>query len=565
MSDKLDKQQRAALMFASTPEDGVRLLAGLPAKDAYDLLFESPEPEKVVALIPAETLYLLLHEIGASDALALLEFASTEQVQSFFDIDCWDRDRLSMPKTRTWMLLLNEIDDESFIRHVREMDLAMLVCFFRQHLDLYKIENIDDEITQDGGGFLTPDGRHLIIYTCGDKHAQLINALLMRTYILDFNFFMLLIEAIYWETTSEVEETAYQERVNRLEYRGFPDFYAALEILATVDVAHFAPPRKLAPPPIAEAPGAPLSGSTYLTRFEHAASLLRRLLAENFLGCDDIAVEIMRLANMAIVADQTSFVEIERVRRLVARTDGFLNIGLQYLAGDELAAGRETLLNVRAIDLHKIGRSLVVALARRARALLPHAALDRRSADRLLLDGPERDLVYGLMQKDLLRLSNGREEFWTELQQVRAAEIQLTVIERFVGLMHDGLGFTPDFVNSLPLIQTNIGNPAELPYRVLFNTFRCHDLLGRTPAPTALSRADLDALAERLVFTAGGRPEFPAAVRATLREWLAAQAGEPVGPLWTIFARFDDRLSAELSRTDLPPHLRHEVLTKVGN
>ena len=112
MSDKLDKQQLAALMDRSSPEDGVQLLAGLPAREACDLLLEHPEPRKVVELIPVEHLYVMMHEIGVEDALVLLDLASPEQVQGFIDIDCWDHDRLSLAKARTWMLLLNETEDQ---------------------------------------------------------------------------------------------------------------------------------------------------------------------------------------------------------------------------------------------------------------------------------------------------------------------------------------------------------------------------------------------------------------------------------------------------------------------
>ena len=54
MTDKLTREDRAKAMATATPEDGVALLAGLSAPDAYRLILEHPQPERVVALMPVE-------------------------------------------------------------------------------------------------------------------------------------------------------------------------------------------------------------------------------------------------------------------------------------------------------------------------------------------------------------------------------------------------------------------------------------------------------------------------------------------------------------------------------
>lgn len=561
MKHELDKQDLATAMQQAEPEDGVKLLAGLPAAAAYDLLLEHPDPEQIVELIPIENLYLMLHEIGVDDALILLELSTPEQVQGFIDIDCWEKDRLSLAKARTWMLLLNELEDEHFMRHLHAMDLALVVLFLRRHVELIKIENPNDEIVQDGAHFLSPDGRYLLQYTCSVEQSRLVNAILMRISRLDLEFFQYLLEAMYWEINSDLEETAYQERFMRMEDRGFPDYYASLEILATVDPDQYLPGKKLGPSEVSMQPGAELSSSTYLTLAERSDSLLRRALAEDFAGRDAVTVEILGVANMVAVAERVSFVDLERVRHIVARTDGFLNIGLQHLAGEGLVEAREALTSYRVVDLHKIGRSLVMRLARRARKILRRASVNGCEPDQLMLDGDERDLVYGLLQQGLSRHADGVEGLWTDLRQVRLAEQRMAVIESLVELMHDHLDFTPDIVSHLPLHRANIREQSELGYRVLFNTFFCHDWLGRKPAPTPLTRADLDALAGRLE-RGDDDPAIPEPRLAEFRRWLEATGVSHVAELEVVLGRYLRGLAADLDRTDLPAHLRHEMLTK---
>jgi len=562
MNDKLSKQERLTAMATATPEDGVQLLAGQAAEDAFALILEHPNPAAIVALLPVQEAYLMLHEIGAEDALALLELSTPEQVQGFIDIDCWDKDRLNQAKTRTWMMLLHELADEAFMHNLREMDLATLVVFFGEHMRVHKIENPDDDIAMDGPAFLTPDRRYLIEFTCRDEYVKMVNALLMRIYKQDFDFFYYLLEAVYWETGPEVEELAYRQRRERMDLRTIPDYYSALEIMTTVDLKTFTPPRKTAPAPLADEPGGRIGSEQFLTRYAHTDSLLRRLLAENFPERDGIALEVMGLANMAVVAHQVSFIDLEKVRQIVATTDGLLNIGLQYLAGDDLPTARQTMIYHRALDIHKIGRTLVVQLARRARSLPQRAAVDGKSPEQLLLDGPERDLALGLLLPHPVRLVEGQEEGWNELVQVRQAETQLDAVEALVDLMHDKLGFTPEFVSHLFLSRANIDQAAELSYRVLFNTFRCHDLLGRTPAPMPLTPADIAAL-NALLETVDGHPSLPAAKRAELEAWVREAVGERAELVVAILDRYQVGLARELADPGINPAFRKHVLVKL--
>lgn len=559
MAHELTRKQRDEAMAKATPEDGVRLLAGLGAIDAFNLMLEHPHPEQVAALVPLENLYLMLHEMGTDDGLILLELASPEQVQGFVDIDCWAKDLLDIPKARTWMMLINETDDEHFLRHLNQLDLSLLVTFFGRHSVVHKFENLDDAIEFDGPGFLTPDNRYLVQYTCSVEQSKLINALVMRIYNLDQELFALLLEAIYWEYGAEVEEQAFQERSSRMDGRGFPDFFAALELMAAVDVEQFVPGKKIGSQFLADEPGAVMSSSTYLTHYEHPDSLLRRALAVDFPGREQVSVEIMGVANMAVVAARVPFFDLEKVRHLVARTDGYLSLGLEYRVGNDEERAREQLRTYRVIDLHKIGRSLVMTQARRAARLFRRIAIDPTSKAKLLIDGPEGDFVQGLLHHEPQQTGQ-HDALWSNQIEVDAAAAAIDAVDALARLMSDVFGFTPATARELDIAATNIPDTAELSYRVLFDTFFCHDLLGREPSLRPLSAADLRDLAALLV-RVGDKLDLPAERHDEFADWLRATAGETDSALlMPIFDRFTRGLVAELARVDLEPRFRSEVL-----
>jgi Family of unknown function (DUF6178) len=564
MSDKPSKIDRVPLMAKATPEEGVALLAGLPALDAFNLALENPNPEKVLGLVPVESMYLMLHEIGTDDALMLLELASPEQIQGFIDIDCWDKDRLDLAKTRTWFLLLNELDDDRFIRDMKAMDLSLLVAFLERQLEVHKIENLDDEIEVEGAAFLTPDNRFLVHYTCSVEQSRLINAIMVRIYDHDPEFFALLFEALYWESGAEIEESAYTERNERLGSRGFPDYFDALELLAVVEVERFKPRKKTARSAASEAPGAHIGSSNYLTHYAHPDSLLRRALTADFAEREDVALEIMGLANMAVVAGRVPFFELEKVRGLVARTDGYLSIGLEYLVGQDEQAARDQLTTYRCLDLHKIGRSLMMRQAHRAKRLLPKVSLDGKSRAKLFIDGPEAETLVGLLEREPQQIVDGHEKVWSSLAQVGEVETTLTRVAKLAEVMAKHFGFTITQILGLPLHGANLHDPAELTYRVLFNTLLCHDLLGLEPTAEPLLPGDLTRLAGELVTDERGRAALPAKQREQMDHWLNTTLGEADAALLApTLNRWVAALVTELARDDISPKFRGQLLVRL--
>jgi len=249
------------------------------------------------------------------------------------------------------------------------------------------------------------------------------------------------------------------------------------------------------------------------------------------------------------------------VRRLVVRTDGYLSIGLEHRVGLDEDEAREQLAVYRCLDIHKIGRSLVMRLVKRARAMLKTIAVDRRSPSQLLVDTPEADVVQALLEREPAYFSEGKQHSWSTLAQIRAVDQILQTVAAFAALMDEGFHFTPGTTQLVDLAGTNVPSPADLSYRLMFNTFRCHDLLGHEPSLEPLSPDDLQAVTALFVPGEDGRPDLPQAEHDKLREWLSATVGETdaarLGPL---LDRFTRGMIAEIARHDLALRYRLEIL-----
>src|SRR5687768_142531 len=77
-----------------------------------EFLLSQPDAAAIVAEMPVQDLYYLVKEVGLADAQELLELATPEQFQSFFDLDAWQRDHFEPADARPWLAALIDAGPE---------------------------------------------------------------------------------------------------------------------------------------------------------------------------------------------------------------------------------------------------------------------------------------------------------------------------------------------------------------------------------------------------------------------------------------------------------------------
>jgi len=542
---KLTFEKSREKVARSAPEEAAGIILRHSWKEAAALVFEHPDPEAVMAAIPAQSAYLLVKQMGEESALDLLELATSAQVQAMFDFECWDKDRLETKPTKMWFRILMAMDHDRFIRHARKMDFTFLVLFCKRHMSVERFEEMLDWDPDTGAEtYIPPDRRHIITYMGNRDEVRFIHEFTQRILRMNMEFYYEIIEALYWELPSDLEEWAYQDRIGRMTERGFPDYFSAIEIFSTVNPEKFRPAAKATASGLSSEEFADADRRRFLQLYEPKGDFLRELIARDFPGRDDVVTEIMAVTNMVSVAHRVSVADAEKVRGVVEATNGYLNIGLEHLSGGVPEKGVGILQEKRLLDVFKIGRSLVFRLGSRARKLLGRATTDGKTAERLMVDSPHRGFLAALLPREPENVSeDGNTAPFRSLDEVRAASARLVHWERMIKVLYEDCGLSPEAVSSIPMLGLNHDLAEALTYKPLFSTAYANDALGRPFAPAPIKAADLPRVYERFTFGTDGRRLSDEAERQFL-EWLSLRDARD---LFFLFEEIFQSLAGELA------------------
>jgi hypothetical protein len=531
--------------------------------DRINAILSNVRAEEVVALMNVEDLYFLVQEVGAEDALAVLELATTEQIGGIFDLEVWTKDRLRVPRMRKWFALLLDMDDERYLAHMRGLDRAMVLAYLRRFVRVHKQDETFDPIESDKVLFVTPDQRYYLEMLRPVEECQNALGLLERAAKLDFGLLYELLEGAYWDLDANLEEQAYEEKVRRLADLGFPDYYSALEILEVRDPRkiRFAP-RVWRSRPAFDVPETP---PAYPVLAAASDSLLDRALARlSDDAAHDVRWEIAYVANRYLVARQVDVGDLAAVKKAVGRVHDLLNIGIEGVCGGSEDTAADTLTRYSVRDPFVLGNSLVQLLARHAKRLTDRLAATWGVPGSHLLDAPYREFLdelqdaeprffLGVMQKGLV----GSRGFAT-IADIRAARHLLRRLDLLAGVF---ARLVPADRFDADLSATNLPDRAELRFAPLFVAGVAHRALGGdfALAPLPLTklgdfvRAAVATTANGWAFSSHHAEEFAASLAA-----LGELDAEAVAQVRPFFEEMLDAAADELGRIspDAPPDPR---------
>jgi hypothetical protein len=191
-------------------------------------------------MLPVQDLFATIKEVGPGDCLEVVELLHPRQVQGFFDLDGWRKDRID-PTT------LGEVDRSAFRGEPRSrLDAAARA---RHRTLVVAREGAHAASTTSRTAktrpkttcrvhIVTPDGRYLVVFDVASANEKLIHGLKSALEHLmgrDMQFVLKLLEAVRWEMPSSLEEEAFRWRNGRLADMGFLDPGEAQLVFAWVD------------------------------------------------------------------------------------------------------------------------------------------------------------------------------------------------------------------------------------------------------------------------------------------------------------------------------------------
>ncbi|MGQ4807703.1 hypothetical protein NKDENANG_01058 [Candidatus Entotheonellaceae bacterium PAL068K] len=370
-------------------------------KQRIDRLLAAPDNQAAVrALSPVE--YTILLKESPETRPALLELAHPQQIRTVLDLDCWCRDRLQSPQVLAWLEDLLNSGHDVFVRVVQELDLELLIATFRQHMRVHMTLPIEEEIEPATYDEVLSNELYRIEFLDPDSP---LNASIERLFnglrMADLGFYHGLMQNVMWGQDSDAEEWAYRWKNGRLQDENFPNYYEARETYCLIDLDQ---PLSASPTPL-HTPGAPENVEktglipSYVWSLTPLGSFLARALTGDFSADtqERLCWEMVYLCNRELVIAQVDFTHAGAVRDSLSRVHAYLNIGLEYLSGEDTQQLVPVLATHSLLTICQVGFTLSMRLRQRALRLQTH--LDHAAGVRRMLSGLTRHVLNGLLDQ----------------------------------------------------------------------------------------------------------------------------------------------------------------------
>ena len=481
----------------------LNLIQATRGRQKHTLLLDAPDPEALVPQLAVQDFYLLVREVGIEDLEEIVALATTEQLTALIDFDGWPGDQLNGPAALRWLELLLNVGDEKFLATLREIDLGLLILMLAKQFTILHApgdihdEDLNFEVTRGNGGY--------VLDYVDEEGSKAVTAFLDTLYRLDAEHFYLVMEGIRWETEAQLEEDVYTARCGRLLDLGFSVPHAALAVYARIDCSNFAATATRRTP-AAQYDDAPVQA---LRLLEAAApgGLLAAVMAEGI--AEDVANDLVLLINKVISADRIDPGDDKELRAATGRVYALLNLALENLCGNDVAAAAQLLAERYPEDLFRYGFSLTLALQQRARALAVSPLAP-------LLDGPFRAGVE-ILRRDrpgfyegISAIDRTGERFFASQADLVAAQNWLAGIE---AQQHFFLTVAPFPLPTAATFDLRGCEPetfTDLTLSDLFLTALANRLLGNAFVPEPLPATALAGLHQRITIAG----DLDAALRA---------------------------------------------------
>lgn len=375
--------------------DFYRLMA-LPAKERVRAILDRADAVEVVRSMNPQDLYLTVKELGPDDAFALLSLASTSQWLHFFDMECWQKDRLVAAQGVEWLDRLARTGPEALVNWLYNVDFFFLVSLMKKCLRV-AVRPDDVDLTE-ALDYLPPntiDDQYF--WECSyPDYDGLMRYILSALFETNHTFYRELMDYILHTLDAEMEEEAYRFRKGRLEDQAVPDYYDAIAIYAPMEPSElsFEKDALLRAEPVLEPPGFALALIE-----SHDDLLTKTISAITDVSLRDyLRLELALLANKVLIADEVPLEDRDRLEEAIDKVSATVNLGLHLMSQGVPANATLFLRKAFVEHLFRIGFTAIKKLHFRSRRLVEYGWISRCPVGIDILDGDWYETLGLLLQ-----------------------------------------------------------------------------------------------------------------------------------------------------------------------
>ncbi len=179
------------------------------------------------SMIPLQPLFVSLQNTPSDQIAAILPKLSSEQRQALRDLDLWTKDNLDPEAAFQWMEIYSLCPSEEVVlEYVKSEDFLLSL---KNQFTVQTFDAEEPEYPEGNNYFITEDNQLLIEYPEDFTMVNELKSFIRRLYgdIGVENAYAFLFKMVV-DSYQIMEETVYQEKIERLRDFGFVDYYEAL-------------------------------------------------------------------------------------------------------------------------------------------------------------------------------------------------------------------------------------------------------------------------------------------------------------------------------------------------
>ncbi len=445
------------------------LLTGVDLKG----IMKDPHAADIIASLPVQPLYYALKRQGMEESLDVLPLLTDEQVVRLVDYEAWSHERLDPKKLFEFLKPFGEVDSEELYRRFSELDEEYQLASLQGKIRVFEADMFD-ELSEELADRVRamPCGKvfYEIVSEDQEEYEFLVN-LIESAKEHNTRYAYSLIGHASYVPPSEAEDQVAQFRKARLEEDGFISFDESLELFAPID-------RQKLEDSWRQRLGSSQSGLA--VAWDRSYSFLDVVLAsarEQGVDIDELFrmhQGFLYLANALCAAARVEPDDVQGLHRLLEQGRALASLGLESLAGGDVAAG-VTIMRAEAPKvLFKVGISIIEEL--RTAVMQKIKALDLPGAKELAraYDGRQWGKMLLILERQ-----------WLERIGLEATEILKGLFNRFPMFPFEENAASGDKKTATriifqPIFGLDAFRELEISAAVILGTFAC---VARTGLP----------------------------------------------------------------------------------
>jgi len=357
-------------------------------------IIDSPYTKQILEQLPPQEAYIVIKESWGMDSQILLQYVPAEAVCRFIDLDCWERDSLSVDSLMEWLMELSGASSESLIQAFETLDLEILVLLFQDYIEVVHVRPTDEHIPDLlDEGFESLDNTYFYRVINEDDRSHFIKEMLSMLFTHEQELYASILEAVMYEMKTTMEETSYERRSLRLMEMGFPSPEEAIEVYRHVQ------PEKLLNQGIVKGKTPVITKhlhmlpEVYLDQFSQGGSLLLKDLDKTSEKTRErFTYEMIYLANKLVMADCRPLNDSRGIRLSMEKASSMVTLGLRVAMREKGLPAESILNSINAETLFSLGYNMIYVQQRRLRLLL-------NDFERSMIPEHMRELTDGLLRK----------------------------------------------------------------------------------------------------------------------------------------------------------------------